>query len=352
MNIGRFAEGYRRDDIDVSSQDRNLIKSASKSLMQGPQKWSHFFSGVAQNYLEGDSDDLNDIKTNLVRYGSHSVQQSIQNTTGLMREYAYHFPSLGMLLNSLNFHTINGEMVRYWDRLIDGEHQPAPDRIDITATQTRLGIRAMQLVAVRRDFQQRSREVGVASPIDGSLAGQITEIDAGVAMLEFLKNLPPEERDRIVLMPAPANFDYGASEERSFDYLMVDIEGQEARGIQVATNFRGAQKSLHAPYDSDFITKVDGIEDLKNFVGGHLGDDGQTGRKATPGLLSADFLLTTPTINRLASAFELDELKGYKGMLIDARTIAREVMPVIVDEGRIGRLAGVMGERILTDLYK
>lgn len=351
MYNGRFAEGYRKDDIDLTQQDPTLIKSAGKSFMESPNKWSRVFSDLTREYLSEEPINLDAAKTNLIRYAGDAVQQSIRNTRVHMQDYAYHFPSLAPWLNALNFHTMNGELIRYWDRLIDPESQEAPDELDIAVMQARLSIQALELVAVREKFQRKSRETGVSSPIDASLVGQITENDAGVALLEVIKSQPPAMRDALMLFPAPVGFDYGAINGRSIDYILIDHEARQARGVQVATNAAGIKRYTQGPYDPAFVTEVDGMEDLRNFTS-TSGPDGPSRKKALPGLLSADFLLNNPVVGSIHGADKIERLNGHQGRLIEARKIAHESFPATNDPARIPHLASVMGERIIEDLYK
>lgn len=350
MYIGRFAEGYRKNDIDLAQQDPSLIKSAGRSFMEGPNKWSHIFGDLTQDYLSGEIDDPDTAKVNLIRYASDSVQQSLRSTRGHMQEYAYHFSSLSPWLNSLNFHTINGELLRYWDRLIDPENQEAPDELDIAVMQARLSIQSLELVAIRRSFQEKSRQTGVSSPIDSSFVGQITENDAGVGMLEFIKNLPPDMRERLLLLPAAHGFDYGAAADRSIDYILIDQEAHQARGIQVTTNAQAIKRYSREAYDPTFVTELDGVEDLRNFTT-QSPQGGPVRKKVLPGLMSADFILNNPIVGSVAGSSKVERLNGYQGRLIEARKVAHELFPATNDPSRIPHLANTMGERILNDLY-
>ncbi len=350
MYIGRFAEGYRKDDIDLAQQDPFLVKSAGKSFMESPNKWSRIFGDLTRDYLSNEEIDTDAAKTNLLRYASDSVQQSLRNTRGHMQDYAYHFPSLSPWLNELNFHTMSGEFLRYWDRLIDPENQEAPDELDIAVMQARLSIQSLELVAIRRSFQEKSRRTGVSSPIDSSLVGQITENDAGVGFLEVIKNQPPAIRERLLLIPAAHGFDYGAAPGRSIDFLLIDQEAHQARGLQVSTNARAAKRNTHAPYDPTFVTEIDGIEDLRNFTAQST-DDTQARKKAFPGFMSADFILNNPLVGSISGSSKIERLNGYQGRLIEARKTAHELFPVTDDPTRIPRLADAMGERIINDLY-
>ena len=318
--------------------------------MEGPNKWSYIFGDLTQDYLSGEINDPDTAKVNLLRYASDSVQQSLRNTRGHMQEYAYHFSSLAPWLNALNFHTMNGELLRYWDRLIDPENQEAPDELDIAVMQARLSIQSLELVAIRRGFQEKSRRTGVSSPIDSSFVGQITENDAAVGILEFMKNLPQEMRERLLLLPAAHGFDYGAAADRSIDYILIDQEAHQARGIQVTTNTQAIKRFTREAYDPAFVSEIDGVEDLRNFTS-QTSENGPSRKKALPGLMSADFILNNPIVGSIAGSSKVERLNGYQGRLIEARKVAHELFPATNDPTRIPRLASVMGERIINDLY-
>jgi len=323
MNARSFAEGFDNDPINYGSLTNEELRSATRSLMEGPSRWSHYFSHLLSAYLLDDPVDSEDVAQNLQTYTSDLSRQLMHSVTTTVENIAFQYESVVSNTNKLNFHTINQEMAPYWLRLINPDRQPAPDYIDISVMQTKLGVHALQLVRTRQLFYEKTLLLAPEPTeedlsLDSAFAGRITELEAPMAVLQMLKDQPADTRENLILLPGPGKFESGQSiNNRASDFILLDREESQATGIQVKTALRGTRK-----YDPRFVSFIDGVKDLGNYTIRQR-TDGSTTRRAQPGLLAADFILHAEELQRQSSYSRIDGLQGMFGRILDAKNFAQ-----------------------------
>lgn len=353
MNMRSFAEGFDKDPIDYGSLSRREWQGATRSLMEPAQRWSNYFSHLLNAYFMSEPLEGEEVSRSLQAYTSDSNQQLTHNVVRNIERIAFHHPSIVSYTNKLNFHTINQEMIPYWKYLMEPEVHAAPDYIDISVMQARLGVRALQLARTRQIFYEQTL---LAAPeptddelqLDQAFAGRITELEAPIAALEVLKQQMSDTRENLVLIPGPSRFESGRGKDsRASDFLLLDTEESQVAGIQVKTNLRGKSK-----YDQRFITFIDGVKHLGNTVEAHR-TDGTATRKAYPGLLAADFILNDEMLQRQSAYSRIEGLQGMFGHILDAKSFAC-TLPEPADglDQRTTRAAERLRVRLFDALYK
>ena len=353
MNMRSFAEGFEQDPIDYGSLSRRQWQTTTRSLMEPAQRWSRYFSNLLNAHFMNETLDGEEISRGLSAYTSDSNQQLTHNVIRNIENIASHYPSVVPYTNKLNFHTINQELIPYWLHLMGPEVHPAPDYIDITVMQARLGVRALQLTRTRQIFYEKLLLVAPEPTeeeleLDQAFAGRITEIEAPIAALEVLKEQPADTRENLVLLTGPSRFESGRSQDsRASDFILIDTEESQVTGIQVKTTLRGTRK-----YDKRFVTFIDGVKDLGNSVQTSR-TDGSTTRRAYPGLLAADFILNNEALRKQSAYSRIEGLQGMFGHILDAKEFAH-TLPEPADglEDRAVRAAERLRGRLFDALYK
>ena len=351
MNMRNFAEGFERDPVNYSSLSSDQWQSASRSLMGPSARWSRFFGQLVDSHLSEQDVDSDEVAASLKIYTSHTGRQLLLNIDDTIRNIAFHNQSLAPHLNHLNFHTVNQEVTPYWKRLVAPEEFPAPDYIDLTVMQTRLAVRALQLVETREalhdmTIQQNPLPSEEELFVDSAYAGRITEVEAMMGVLEVIKNEDIEARDNLVAVPAPIGYDQTPSRDKSSDILLLDIEQRQALGVQVKTTLRGKRH-----YDQRFVSFIDGVSDLGNVSSRTLAS-GKVVQKAHPGLMSIDFILNNEALQRQSAFSRIEGLVDVFGQIRHAKEFAEMRTDKLDYTGRIERAAKIIGPRLLFALYE
>lgn len=350
MILRDFADGFDRDPLDYTSLSNKKWKDSTRALMEQPTRMSRYFGGILDHHLNGFPVDAEAVAQIVARYTDHSHRQMYRKVTETMQGIAFQHPSVASYLNDLNFHAINQEMTQYWRRLIDTDNH-APDYIDLTVMQARLGVRALQLVENRafyysRTLQQTPEPTEDNLIVDGSFAGQITEVEAAMATLEMIKQHSAEDKAAFVVVPSPNGYDNGVHSGVSSDMLFFDINEDQVVGIQTKTRLRGKGK-----YDQERITFIDGVKDLGNVVPPSLTKDPER-VKPHPGLLAADFILNNEALQRGSRYSRIEGLEDMFGQIRHAKEVAFTLSPYLDYPERVQRAAERIGSRILFALYE
>lgn len=349
MDAERFAKGFERDPRDYASLPGKRWRNAKYSLMDPALRWSYFFSQLVDNHLTQNQVAPKEALQMLQLYTSTTNRQLLQNVIGTSREVASHRSALAAHLNTLNFHTINQEVIPYWNWLVDPDEYVAPDYIDLSLMQTRLSIQGLALVSAREHFYE---QMLIRTPVpadedlflDESFAGQITEVDAAITLLEMLKQQPFEELEHLIVVPAPPKYEmYG---DKASDFLLFDTSKRQARGIQVKTRLRGKGK-----YNQDFVSFIDGVYDLGNYTE-YRGPDNLVRQRVTPGLIAADFILNNEGLQRQSVFSKMPELEGFYGPIVHSKEIAASMGEHMQYIDRAARAAEEIGPRIMQALYE
>lgn len=159
--------------------------------------------------------------------------------------------------SELTFHLINGAMADQWKEII----YQKPNRLYESSqyrSQTVLAATAMKLMraqdVIRQDeFADKTQRLSF-------VGSQITELDAGIALLELVKY----RKETLIVVPAPPDFE-STYRERNADYMILDRVNNQTHGIQVKNSLAGpVAQEIMQQYDPDFITLIDGEINLGN----------------------------------------------------------------------------------------
>lgn len=347
MDAERFAKGFERDPREYARLSGKEWRNARDALIDPPVRWSHFFSHLTDSYLTSGKLDIDDVNKNLSLYTGNTTRHLLRNISETTERAAFYKPALAPHLNRMNFHTINQEMGASWRHLLDPEANKPLDYIHLAAIQARLSVHALRLVESRRDFYDQLLST-TPNPtnndlaLDQSFVGRITEIDASIALLQVVKQLPFDEVDHITVLPAPSK--YEGSSGNASDFLLLDTKEWQAHGIQVKTRLYDPSQ-----YNEEFVSFIDGIEDLGNYKLKEVSGRGPA-RQAIPGLIAADYILHSEDLGRYSSFSRLPEFAGTFGPIYHAREIAQTMKSHMDYTDRATHAANKIGARLIAAL--
>lgn len=164
------------------------------------------------------------------------------------------------LANRLNSHLLNQSFIGYWQSFLQGSRPEEHRRV---AREAQDSLAAFSLI-----FQHHRTKLGedyynedpASTQKRASLEGIIGEYDAGIILLEIAKKNPA-----LVILPSSSFFEHQRGSSRNADFILMDIEKQQAIGGQ-------AKNSVKNPafkhYDPDYIFLIDGEVDLGNVLNG------------------------------------------------------------------------------------
>lgn len=344
MQNERFAEAFKKG----GDQPSNFRNTYAKTLLSPAARWAETFSYLVDAHLYDYPTDDIAIEQLLTIYESDLTRQLLRSTIKTGESVAAGRANFSPHLNALNFHTLNQEMSPNWWTLTGVGDRTPPDYLDITRMQTSLSIQGLRAARANRLHQIQPRMSETQSEYDHlseSLTGQITEIDAAIALLEVAKQLPIDERDDIVILPSPPK--YEGNSRAASDFLIFDTAEKQVRGIQVKTRLRPSSK-----YDENYVSFIDGVNDLGNYEV-ESAPSGRDRKRAVPGLLAADFILHNEGLTDTPTILRNELFRGLQGQIINAKETARELFPENSEssENRVEWAAEAIGRRILSDLY-
>lgn len=345
MENGAFGGAYQENS------PRNKYKGESfevGEIMDGPREWAAFFGQYLLARMQnGDIDNKLQVRNDIDTYATTENKGFINETVERSRDIAHFDSSNESIVNEMNFHIMNAEFAPVWRRLLLPEIQTplAADQIDVM--QTKLAMQAAKLSEISREITQEANSQGVRSSLPLSIGGQLTEIDAAIAMLEITKDDSFEDEPHLIVLPAPTMFESVLNNKKiSSDFIFMDIAKNVSRGIQVKTSIDYFPAQKKREYDPEFVTLIDGMIDLGNTRPGN-GNYGRSTGLPNPGMLSLDFLKFDVSIHKAAKnpAFNNDI-----GELIHAKEIAVKLSSS--KNSYLQQAKKNIQGRILYDLYK
>jgi len=345
MENGVFADAYR------THSPRTKYKRESNEIgemMDGPREWAAFFG----NYLlariqHGDIENKHQVRIDIETYTSTENKSYMSDAVKNTRNAAINGINSESIVNEMNFHIMNIEFGPVWNRLLLPELQMPLGADQIETIQTKLAIQAAKLTKVSREIAQEASNKGVRSKMPRTIGGQLTEIDAEIAMLEVTKDDSFEDEPHLVVLPAPTLFESVQHNKRlASDFIFLDTIKNMSRGIQVKTSIDYFPSLVKREYDSRYVTLIDGMIDLGNTRPGE-GTYGRSTGLPFPGMLSLDFLKFDASVHKASTnpAFK-DDL----GDLIEAKEIAAEFSSS--KSSYLQQAKKNIQGRILHDLYK
>ncbi len=360
MDSRQFAEGYTTPALHAFPEALGEVNPEVTSLMEGPRKWTSYFDTQLFNYLKGEPLDApEDIDRELeLEYSTEWGRPHLYDTVMDIRKLGYDDMDAQRAANELHFHVMNRELLPMWHRLLLPEFREEFTVDELYRMQLNLSIHASEISKTSKQARSEDLRRGITTGMVGVFNGQLTEIDTAIVILEQMKRDALIGESRLVLLPAPQKFEAGyRNKRRSIDFILIDPEEKQARGIQVKTRVSSLNedpldrpfykpKTSQAPvrrYDPEYVTLVDGFTDLGN---SRVTADRRR-VEAAPGLVSLDFLQHNVSIQKLSKdpAFR-DNIKA----IMQAKWIAKELAG---DRTSYLNFATThVFERILHDLYQ
>lgn len=317
-----------------------------QEITETADAWASFFDTHTLRYLQGEPPLIEDFRQAVTDYGQWTLVDLPHTRKELVKQLPERKEEEGSeaarQLSHLTFHEINAVMHNFWLNTVASRNVELPDYM-IRDTQTLLAMRAVEKFIAKRKLEAQ----GDASELQEVYAGQLTEFDTQIILLEIMRR---PGNGAIVSLPAPPSIE--SSEKRhNADFITVDREYQQARGIQAKT-FIDTRKSDEYDYARSRVTLIDGSNDLGNTAGGYVRVPNKLGSgthlkmkwHSTPGLISMDHLERTGVKDipyTMPSAFG-KELMVAKGR---ARELSRNRKPYIE------RATDNIEDRLLHDLY-
>ena len=349
MNAEQFAKGFERSPREYASLRGREWQRARDALIDPSLRWAHLFSHIVDSYLREGVMDFDETRKNIGIYTGNSTHHLLANIIRETEKAAVYQPTLIPHLNRMNFHTINQEMEPVWQYLLDPEGRRPLDYIDLTAMQAKLAVQALRLVETRRQISENFLTVTPEEPlqynlVDRSFVGRTTEVDATIALLEVIKQLPFGVSENVLVVPAPPK--YGSYKDRSSDLLILDIADDQAHGIQVKTRVYDPSH-----YDKTYVSFIDGVEDLGNYKL-KVHSNGAKSRYPIPGLIAADFLLNNEALHAHSGFARLPEFQGTYGAILHARKVAEPMRDHMEYTDRAARAAEKIAPRIIAALNR
>jgi hypothetical protein len=345
MENGAFADAYR------TQSPRTRYKSESYEIgkfMNSPREWAAIFGHyLLARMQDGDIDNKHQVRKDIDAYTSTENKSYLDDATERSRDVAYYDSDNESVVNEMNFHIMNSEFGPVWNRLLLPELQMPLAADQIETIQTKIAIQAAKLIKVSREIAQEASNKGIRSTLPLSIGGQLTEIDAAIAMLEMTKDDSFEDEPHLIVVPAPTLFEsVQHNKQLSSDFIFLDTVKNMSRGIQVKTSIDYFPSFVKREYDARYVTLIDGMIDLGNTRPGE-GTYGRSTGLPFPGMLSLDFLKLDVSVHKASAnpAFK-DDL----GDLIEAKEIAAE--PSSSKSSYLQQAKKNIQGRILHDLYK
>lgn len=293
MDSQLFVEGYRKSPEQYTSHDE---PPEVEELMEEPRLWASFFDRQLFSLLKGASGGTAlDIDEQLVNYEYGWIEPFLEESIHESHSLAFFNGIAASAVNELNFHVLNKEFLPVWRHALLPEMYPQLSIEEIEAMQTRLATRGAELKHIKSDAMEWQKIEKTPLGLVAAINGQLTEIDAPIVMLNIMKKYP-----ELLLLPAPPQFESASVSNRSIDYIVIDTERLQSRGLQIKTYIDSIAnasklskaKTTYKPtrkYDDEFVTLIDGTIDLGNsIVRFSPGNDAIL--VADPGQISVNFL--------------------------------------------------------------
>lgn len=334
MDAERFLHSYPElasDETENPSRRPNEISPALKDHLDDATYWQETFADTIRQHLKGNGVDA--AKAEEYRNAYWLWHYNTMPSLGKSVRSAIHLnPDNEQLLQELTFHHIAPGLTCEWLALSDPEYAPtAADRHEaqawIASQSASLAYERKQIEsAVRKRNPREGLENTVIlekyltkaeKAILGNINGQLTELDMHIVLLELCKENPG-----LVSIVSVPQFESGIHSSRNADSILIDTHLAEAHGLQAKIavrsrefyefNQRGTEAAPTEKYDNNFVTLIDGLNDLGNSVVTRVPGTSTLKSVPRPGLIAMDLL----------AGMSFKEMPGY-GL---SPTYNREIM--------------------------
>jgi hypothetical protein len=298
MDSQTFVEGYRRPRRPHIFHEHAPDIAAQ---LQGPQEWASFFDRQLFSLLKGaHTGSPSEINRQLDNYEYGWMVPFLEDSIRESHDLAFSKGAETAAINNLTIHILNEAFLPLWRHALTPEIYPRLSIEEIEMIQTDLATRGVDLRRIKNDVWQRQKiektPPGLAGAIDLQLSGQLSEVDTAIVFLKIMKKYP-----NLVFLPASPQFESARIDDRSIDFIVIDIESRQSRGLQVKTFIESiddpskpneAKHARHRPirkYNDKYVTLIDATVELGNFKV-HFTPGKEVSFESDPGLTSVNFL--------------------------------------------------------------
>lgn len=332
MNAETFSNAYEREPARI---ERNLDPEQER-LLERPNAWSKAFGYILHDYLSTGTSpiteaDFNKATTDYEQwFGSdfgalYAKAQNDAEENNTRESY--------ILVNHLNFHTINRVMLPLWSDTLFNEAGIQSSHVKEAQTVlSHFGLHYM------KDRETRIKNGTYFDPAfsdyRAASSGILNEYDTAITLL----NISLKDPD-VAILPAPIQFESQHPSSLNSDFIAIRQSSRQARGIQAKT--RRTDVSYH-DYDADYVTLIDGVDDLGNSRAVRINPrHSRQSVVAWPGLISAEYLKSVKS----------DSLKNLNKKAVlqskfQAQALSRSTKPYITTA------TARVSERVLRDLER
>lgn len=246
-----------RQAIDIGPRTIFELPEVSE-IMDESRKWVSYFEGILM-YFDPNKQDM--IDENIV---SDYINWCYRNVPILDNELftrSFDEPRFLVAYNELTFHILNYAMITMWGGFFDTKNQEisgnrnylikdAQDMLSLAGS--RLYIYRDPQCSAQSDYSFFHKD---NSAISSAINGRLTEIDAGIALLDYAKINP-----HIIVVPSQGAFERFASSANT-DFILYDTKNVNIIGAQVKSM---GQKADFERYDTSRVALISGRYDLEN----------------------------------------------------------------------------------------
>lgn len=313
---------------------------ARQEFFDDSATWTGKFSDILLQRLSGEPLESNSVDTFLESYKqwySYTLYPKITDKSFFDDNPDDTAAEANM--REASFHAVNVFSLDSWRAYLLKDRLP-----DLQMQQTQIDSAAFSVNAMTEPFKRlytgelydaRGTSYAIPNRKDRFILSLASQLDTQVALLDAAQTQP----NRPIILPAPPLFENGVDNiQLNADFIAFDQTQDTAHGYQVKLNARAAERRHPDKYDEAYVTVIDCMHDLKNFVTVRGQDTGQPTTVPAPGLYSAHHLLGSRQVFRNRSKKGQGILdRNYATYIMRAKTNAREItrkLPSVNDATR------------------
>lgn len=288
MDAKKFSDAYVNKPYLPPNESESQFR-----LMESSRAWSQRFGNVVLDILSDKKVASDETIYSLQQFYLSWGETKLAPTYNALQSQP---DDASDGINEINYHLLNIAMLPSWIHLAKGS--ACTERNSVETTQNRLATigvnNVMSRLALKESNELFVRDKGrrILTQKSKSEFGATNEIDTAITLLEIANSNPS-----IIIVPSPDRFEHGRSPDKNIDFIVYDTAEHQARGVQAKTT---ANAHNFETYDRDYVTLVDGENDLDNriAVNHSVGNNPKNGVMSWPGLISAHYLLAQKSIVR------------------------------------------------------
>lgn len=345
MRSRRLAAAYTEVMLNTPG---GIVNDGEPPLPSKLEQFERAFDIYTTDSLNGELNNYStpeERATLLEAYQEDSVRNEIDAQEAASQSRAFRNYTHASEPHSIDFHVRSQLMHEAWEHFLLPEVRPLDDN-ELMAIQARISSKAMLLIRINAAFDDgapRNRH----RAIEAYFSQQLTELDAAVAGIEFVRQTRKDAAADLVMLPAPTRFYSAPHSSQRIDFLFVNMALERAHGIRVLPYITSSDSRESLPT----VSIIDGLADLGNMNVESASEDGEgVLARPAPGALSASFLLRHNDFG-LGSASHTEEFGSREALkrLLKARETAGnfwEERPAMAKDGHIERAAEAIERRL------